>query len=239
MSKHSTFKRNIVRGLIGLFAILMIIFLLNSPILKIGYVKVTGNTYLPRDEVLQIARLSEPINIFAVQTDVEQNYLESDLRIESAKVWREFPNCLNIEIVERIPMAVMNCDYGYVAIDKNGVIIDTYRDVKKINKPIISGNVLQNVYTGDTVNNQTVKRVLEYLGLLDQETTKQVIQIDISNESNVVVYTAIGTKLLLGSVENPNDLAMKTLNFFSDLKATSIPIDYIDFSYSRPVFRVK
>lgn len=239
MSKHSTFKRNIVRGLIGLFAILMIIFLLNSPILKIGYVKVTGNTYLPRDEVLQIARLSEPINIFAVQTDVEQNYLESDLRIESARVWREFPNCLNIDITERIPMAVMNCDYGYVAIDKNGVIIDTYRDVKKINKPIISGNVLQNVYTGDTVNNETVKRVLEYLGLLDQETMKQVIQIDISNENNVIVYTAIGTKLLLGSVENPNDLAMKTLNFFSDLKTTAIPIDYIDFSYSRPVFRVK
>lgn len=239
MSKHSTFKRNIVRGLIGLFAILMVIFLLNSPILKIGYVKVTGNTYLPRDEVLQIARLSEPINIFAVQTDVEQNYLESDLRIESARVWREFPNCLNIDITERIPMAVMNCDYGYVAIDKNGVIIDTYRDIKKINKPIISGNVLQNVYTGDTVNNETVKRVLEYLGLLDQETTKQVIQIDISNENNVVVYTAIGTKLLLGSVENPNDLAMKTLNFFGDLKTTAIPIDYIDFSYSRPVFRVK
>ena len=47
MSKHSTLKRNIVRGLMGLFAILMVVFLLNSPLLKIGYVKVTGNTYLP------------------------------------------------------------------------------------------------------------------------------------------------------------------------------------------------
>lgn len=239
MSKHSNFKRNIVRGLMGLFAILMIIFLINSPILKIGYVKVTGNTYLPRDEVLQIARLKEPINIFAVQTDVEQTYLENDLRIESARVWRDFPNCLNIDITERIPMAIMNCDYGFVAIDKNGVIIDTYRDEKKINKPIISGKTLQNVYTGDNVNSETVKRVLEYLGLLDQDSTKQVKQIDISDEHNVVVYTAIGTKLLLGDVENPNDLAMKTSNFFSDLKTTAIPIDYIDFSYSRPVFKVK
>ena len=157
MSKHSTLKRNIVRGLMGLFAILMVVFLLNSPLLKIGYVKVTGNTYLPRDEVLQIARLKEPINIFAVQTDVEQNYLENDLRIESARVWRDFPNCLNIDITERVPMAVMNCDYGYVAIDKNGVIIDTYRDIKKINKPIISGEILQNVYTGDNVNDELVK----------------------------------------------------------------------------------
>lgn len=239
MSKHSTLKRNIVRGLMGLFAILMVVFLLNSPLLKIGYVKVTGNTYLPRDEVLQIARLKEPINIFAVQTDVEQNYLESDLRIESARVWRDFPNCLNIDITERVPMAVMNCDYGYVAIDKNGVIIDTYRDIKKINKPIISGEILQNVYTGDNVNDELVKRVLEYLGLLDQDSMKQVMQINISNKDNVIVYTAIGTKLLLGNMENPNDLAMKTINFFGDLKTTAIPIDYIDFSYSRPVFKVK
>lgn len=239
MSKHSTLKRNIVRGLMGLFAILMVVFLLNSPLLKIGYVKVTGNTYLPRDEVLQIARLKEPINIFAVQTDVEQNYLESDLRIESARVWRDFPNCLNIDITERVPMAVMNCDYGYVAIDKNGVIIDTYRDIKKINKPIISGEILQNVYTGDNVNDELVKRVLEYLGLLDQDSMKQVMQINISNKDNVVVYTAIGTKLILGNMENPNDLAMKTINFFGDLKTTAIPIDYIDFSYSRPVFKVK
>lgn len=239
MSKHSTLKRNIVRGLMGLFAILMVVFLLNSPLLKIGYVKVTGNTYLPRDEVLQIARLKEPINIFAVQTDVEQNYLESDLRIESARVWRDFPNCLNIDITERVPMAVMNCDYGYVAIDKNGVIIDTYRDIKKINKPIISGEILQNVYTGDNVNDELVKRVLEYLGLLDQDSMKQVMQINISNKDNVIVYTAIGTKLILGNMENPNDLAMKTINFFGDLKTTAIPIDYIDFSYSRPVFKVK
>lgn len=239
MSKHSTLKRNIVRGLMGLFAILMVVFLLNSPLLKIGYVKVTGNTYLPRDEVLQIARLKEPINIFAVQTDVEQNYLESDLRIESARVWRDFPNCLNIDITERVPMAVMNCDYGYVAIDKNGVIIDTYRDIKKINKPIISGEILQNVYTGDNVNDELVKRVLEYLGLLDQDSMKQVMQINISNKDNVIVYTAIGTKLLLGNMENPNDLAMKTINFFGNLKTTAIPIDYIDFSYSRPVFKVK
>ena len=63
-SKRLIAAKNLKRGLIGLFAILAIIFIINSPILKIGYVKVTGNSYLPREDVLQIARITEPINIF-------------------------------------------------------------------------------------------------------------------------------------------------------------------------------
>ena len=60
-SKRLIAAKNLKRGLIGLFAILAIIFIINSPILKIGYVKVTGNSYLPREDVLQIARITEPI----------------------------------------------------------------------------------------------------------------------------------------------------------------------------------
>ena len=63
-SKRLIAAKNLKRGLLGLFAILAIIFIINSPILKIGYVKVTGNSYLPREDVLQIARITEPINIF-------------------------------------------------------------------------------------------------------------------------------------------------------------------------------
>ena len=165
-SKRLIAAKNLKRGLIGLFAILAIIFIINSPILKIGYVKVTGNSYLPREDVLQIARITEPINIFSVQTDVIQNYLQNDLRIDTAKVWRDFPNCLNIEIVERLPLAVMNCSYGYVDLDKNSVIIDTYKDPKKIQKPVIVGISLDEVYTGDKVENEVVNNVLSYLGYL-------------------------------------------------------------------------
>ncbi len=238
-SRHLISKRNIVRGLIGLFAILMIVYVLNSPVLKFGYVKVTGNSYLPREDILEIAHISEPINIFSVQTDVVQNNLQSDLRIESAKVWRDLPNCLNIQITERVPLAVMNCNYGYIDVDKNSVIINTYRDSKKIQRPLISGIILQDVYTGDTINNETVNKVLHYLGYLNPESLQQIVQINILDPNRVEVYTVKGTKIFLGNIENPEELADKTNNFFNDIKAATIPIDYIDFGYSRPVLRVK
>lgn len=238
-SKNLIAKKNLKRGLIGLFAILAIIFIINSPILKIGYVKVIGNTYLPREDVLKIARITEPLNIFSVQTDVIQNYLQNDLRIDNAKVWRDFPNCLNIEIVERTPLAVVSCNYGYVDLDKNSVIIDTYKDPKKIQKPIIIGVFLEDVYTGDKVENETINKVLNYLGYLKPEILQQIMQINISNIEAVEAYTINGTKIILGKVENPEDLANKTNEFFNDIKTTNIPIDYIDFSYSRPVLRIK
>lgn len=237
--KNLIATKNIKRGLLGLFAILAVIFIINSPVLKIGYVKVTGNTYLPREDVLQIARINEPINIFSVQTDVIQTYLQNDLRIDTAKVWRDFPNCLNIEIVERLPLAVMNCNYGYVDLDKNSVIIDTYKTPKKVQKPVIVGVALQDVFTGDKVENEAVNKVLNYLGYLNAEVEQQIIQIDITNQDNIEAYTMKGTKIILGNVDNPEELAMQTNNFFGDVQSASIPIEYIDFSYSRPVLKIK
>ena len=224
-SKRLIAAKNLKRGLIGLFAILAIIFIINSPILKIGYVKVTGNSYLPREDVLQIARITEPINIFSVQTD---------LRIDTAKVWRDFPNCLNIEIVERLPLAVMNCSYGYVDLDKNSVIIDTYKDPKKIQKPVIVGTSLDDVYTGDKVENEVVNKVLSYLGYLKPEVLQQIIQINIADANTIEAYTLKGT-----NIEDPEDLANKTNEFFYDVKTTTIPVEYIDFSYARPVLKIK
>ena len=207
--------------------------------MKIGYVKVTGNSYLPREDVLQIARITEPINIFSVQTDVIQNYLQNDLRIDTAKVWRDFPNCLNIEIVERLPLAVMNCSYGYVDLDKNSVIIDTYKDPKKIQKPVIVGISLDEVYTGDKVENEVVNKVLSYLGYLKPEVLQQIIQINIADANTIEAYTLKGTKIILGNIEDPEDLANKTNEFFSDVKTSTIPVEYIDFSYARPVLKIK
>lgn len=238
-SRQFISKRNIVRGLIGLFSILMLIFIINSPLLKIGYVKVTGNSYLPREDVLQIARIKEPLNIFSVQTDVIQNYLQNDLRIDTAKVWRDFPNCLNIEITERLPVAVMNCNYGYVNLDKNSVVIDIYTDAKKIQKPVITGMVLQDVYIGDSINDDTVKKILVYLGLLNNEVLSQIRQVNIADKEHIELYTVKGTKIILGNLEDVEKIAEKTQEIFKDMSTTTIPIEYIDLSYSRPVLKIK
>lgn len=238
-SRQFISKRNIVRGLIGLFSILMLIFIINSPLLKIGYVKVTGNSYLPREDVLQIARIKEPLNIFSVQTDVIQDYLQNDLRIDTAKVWRDFPNCLNIEITERLPVAVMNCNYGYVNLDKNSVVIDIYTDAKKIQKPVITGIVLQDVYIGDSVSDDIVKKILVYLGLLNDEVLNQIRQVNIVNKDHVELYTVKGTKIILGNLNNVEKIAEKTQEIFKDMSTTTIPVEYIDLSYSRPVLKIK
>lgn len=239
--KSRTFvsKQNLKRGLIGLFAILAIIFIINSPMLKIGYVNVTGNSYLPREDILQIARIKEPINIFSVKTDVIQSYLQNDLRIESVKVWRDFPNCLNIQVVERTPLAVMNCNYGYVDLDKNSMIIDTYKDPKKIQKPVIVGMTLNDVYTGDQIHDDVINKVLTFLGALQPDVLQQIIQIDVTRPESIKAYSMKGTKIILGDINEPEALASKTNDFFNDVKTAAIPIEYIDFSYSRPVLKIK
>lgn len=133
----------------------------------------------------------------------------------------------------------MNCSYGYVDLDKNSVIIDTYKDPKKIQKPVIVGTSLDDVYTGDKVENEVVNKVLSYLGYLKPEVLQQIIQINIADANTIEAYTLKGTKIILGNIEDPKDLANKTNEFFYDVKTTTIPVEYIDFSYARPVLKIK
>ena len=93
--------------------------------------------------------------------------------------------------------------------------------------------------SGDKVENEVVNKVLSYLGYLKPEVLQQIIQINIADANTIEAYTLKGTKIILGNIEDPEDLANKTNEFFYDVKTTTIPVEYIDFSYARPVLKIK
>lgn len=227
------------RFLVISIIIMAFIAILYSPIMRFGDVKITGNTTISREDILYIAHLDEPINLFSISTNSISKQLNKDLRIQSANVYRSFPNHLNIDITERHAVAVVKCNYGYVNLDKNGLIVSTYMDLKKIDLPVITGIILEDVYTGETVDNETIAKVLAYLGFIKEEFLKQIIQIDVKEPNNIVVYTVKGVKIKVGSLANPQDLADKTNAFLADVKVEGIPIEYVDFSYKRPVLKIK
>ncbi|MDQ0203483.1 cell division protein FtsQ/DivIB [Pectinatus haikarae] len=215
------------------------VFFLNSPILAVSSIAVQGNEELTKEQVIQIADIREPVNIFAVKTDYLQKRLESDLRIAKASVRRSFPNVLLIDIKERKPIATLRCNYGYVDIAGNGIIMNSYRNMQTMKFPMMTGITLGDVYIGDKIDDANVLKAAAFLEQMDSTALAQISEISIISPQNIVAYTTGGVKIKLGDLSFSEQEAKKTAVFLNDLKTMKKPVEYVDFGYISPVLKFK
>lgn len=232
-------RRYIVKGLLLFLLLAGIISFLNSPILAVSSIVVQGQTGLTKDQICQIAGIKEPINIFAVKTDYLQKRLESDLRIEKAAVRRSFPNMLVIEVKERKPIATLLCNYGYVDIAGDGVVMNAYHNMQTMKFPMLTGVTIADVYIGDRISDENVLKAAGFLESLDNADLEQISEINLAVPQNIMAYTTGGVRIKLGDLSLYEEKAKKTMVFLEDLKTIKKPIEYVDFEYTPPVLKFK
>ncbi len=232
-------KKYFTKGILLLLLFVVCIIVIRSPLLAVSQISVQGNEALNKEQICDIADIKEPVNIFAIKTDYLQNRLESDLRIEKATVRRIFPHTLSIEIHERHPIVALHCDYGYVNIDPNGVVMDSYKNLQSVKYPIITGVALDNVYIGDKISNDNILKAAQYLAAIDSDALWSLTEINVSDPQSITASTVTGVKIKLGDLSHIEDNAGKTVLFLHDLKTMKRPVEYIDFSNISPVIKFR
>ena len=213
--------------------------LLYSPLFAVGQVLIRGNQYISSAEVYTITGLPDRVNIFSLTTSEVQQKLGHDLRIEQATVRRIFPNTLEIQITERVPLAVIACDYGYLDLGRQGVVLDAYRNLKPMRVPMITGESAANLYVGDVVESEPVQRALEFLASLDEQSLQQLSELHLLLPDHMIAYTTGGVQIRLGSFDRLEEKAKSTQEFLTELKMAKYPNEYIDFNYSSPFIKFK
>lgn len=232
--------RRIIKGIIFLVVTLGVLSLLvYSPIFTLQKLNIKGAVYLSEDEIAYIARIHKGQPLFNLETaEVTENLLK-DLRIESAAVKRKLPYSLDINIIERVPVATVASEYGYVDIDRQGKVIAAYRSLRHVPIPLITGISVHDLYIGDDVQEPTVKKVLEFLQKLSPEALNQISEVNAANPSAFVVYTAKAVQIRLGGLDRLEEEVRLTEDFLQDQQTSPYTVEYVDFSYEVPVIRLK
>ncbi len=209
-----------------------------SPLFTVREIAVTGNLYLDKDEVTRIAGvyLGEPL--FQMDTVAVTKRITEDLRIEEASVRRSFPDTLKITVKERTPMATMATDYGYADIDRRGKVIDSYKTLKKMPIPMITGLTLRDKYIGDDVEDKIIKDILTFLQQLDAPSLNQISEVAIVSPDYIVAYTTKRVQIRLGKLERLEEKAKLTIDFLEDLAENKRNIEFIDFNYTAPFVKL-
>ena len=232
-------SRRILRGAFYLLCASGIIaVLVYSPLFTFQQLVVHGNVHLDEDELCEIARIHYGQRLFELKTDEMTTNLLRDLRIESAVVRRQLPHKIEMDIVERIPVATVACDYGYLDFDRQGKVIASYRSLKGADIPIITGVKLRDLYIGDDNNDPQVAQVISFLARIDPADIGEISEVSINKPDAVVAYTKTALPIRLGQLTGIPDKAALTQDFLRDQKTTRHTVEYVDFSYDAPFIKL-
>lgn len=209
-----------------------------SPLFTLRDIRVEGNVYLTKEDIMRASGLYLGEPLFQLQTDVVTKRLMQDLRIEEAVVRRSLPDKLDMIIKERKPVATVACEYGYLDLDRNGKIIDGYQSLKSMEIPMITGISVRDVYIGDDIKDEYVKKIILFLQRLDEESLSQISEVAIVGPDYLVAYTTKSVQIRLGATDRLEEKAELTMTFLKDLKTVKYPVEYVDFSYSAPFIKL-
>ena len=232
-------SRRILRGTFYLLCASGIIaVLVYSPLFTFQQLVVHGNVHLDENELCEIARIHYGQRLFELKTDEMTTNLLRDLRIESAVVRRQLPHKIEMDIVERIPVATVACDYGYLDFDRQGKVIASYRSLKGADIPIITGVKLRDLYIGDDNNDPQVAQAISFLARIDPTDIGEISEVSLRNPDAVVAYTKTALPIRLGQLTGIPDKAALTQDFLRDQKTTRHTVEYVDFSYDAPFIKL-
>lgn len=210
------------------------------PILTLNDIKLVGANYLTAADVLKVGNIYIGEPLFQLETDKVAGRLSKDLRVEEVNVRRILPHTLEVTIKERKPVATIACNYGYLDLDKSGKVLDSYKTLKDMKIPMITGITIRDLYIGDEVEEPIVKQILDFLQKLNETSINKLSEIAIISEDYIVAYTNTerAVQIRIGKLERLDEKAHLTEDFLRDLDSNPHPVEYIDFNYKAPFIKL-
>ncbi|MBO4780432.1 MAG: ATPase, partial [Selenomonadaceae bacterium] len=122
----------------------------------------------------------------------------------------------------------------------NGTILDSYKSLKSMPIPMITGVTVRDLYIGDEVDDELIKKILGFLQMLNEETLNRLSEIAVVEESYIVLYsaTARSVQIRIGKLERLEEKANLTEDFLSNLEKNPHEIEYVDFNYTSPFIKL-
>ena len=181
-------------------------YLLNSPTFKITTIDISGNVQLTQEQVQEMSEIKTGDSIFSTFNIVVKVKLKQHGYIEEAKVSKEYPNTIKIEIKERQKEYQIQTPSGqYVYIDGQGYLLESSTErleLKTIIGMSADENSLQTQHRldeNDLVKMENVLQIIENtkeIGIADK-----ITQFDVQDEY-IVELANDGIKINFGNATN-------------------------------------
>ena len=99
---------------------------------------------------------------------------------------------------------------------------------------------MRDLYIGDTVDDELVKKILDFLQRINEDTLNLLSEVAIVEPDYIVMYTATerAVQIRIGKLERLDEKAHLTEDFLRDLATNPHPVEYVDFNYTSPFIKL-
>lgn len=234
--RHWKVKHSYLLAGAGVVLLFGSVFFLPIPL---GDISISGNTKLTVDDVIFEGEIRRPVNVLQVSASDLEERIRHDVRVASVTVTRQFPLTLKVFVEDRLPLAVVQGEYSYGIIDKDGFVIDSVQAIRSVDVPMITGKRLGNLLLGDQVDQEDVRKALTFLGSLTSDGHKVFSEINIGNPQSIMAYTRDGITVRLGDGSDAAERAKLAENMVGDVKARGLSVEYLDANLTSPFIKLK
>jgi cell division septal protein FtsQ len=156
-----------VAGLLVLLAAVagIVIYMHHAPAFEVTHIGIRGTVQLDPNDLAEHLNIQPHTNIFQIQLDEIQERLETLQWIKMVKVYRNVPNKLRIDVIEREPFALVKLDQLHI-IDNEGVVLGALASGSAITLPIITGEFIETAVEAGGENSQLYQALHAIDGLM-------------------------------------------------------------------------
>lgn len=166
-------------------------------------VAVNGVTLYTSDQILEVGGVVNGANLFRTNTDlIEQRLVETLPYVESAKVSKDFPNSLVIEIVEAEKFAEIESNGQYYVLSRSGRILEAANPQHDETLPLVVGfdlsapEINKELSSTDEYKSKVLMQVLEDI---EASGIGNISVVDITNRTDIVLWYGDHIDLRVGS----------------------------------------
>ena len=172
---------------------------IGSSALAVRSIVIHGNSRLPSAEIEGIIGEIKQQSILRVDLDHYRRRLMGSRWVASASLWRVLPSTVEVQVVERVPIALARQEDLLYLVDDIGTIIDEFGPrYRAFDLPVVDGLLPAASAVGGTADAARLKVTAQFLESIGSapEFASHVSQIDVTDAHDVVAILDIDPVLL-------------------------------------------
>lgn len=251
--RRSRFSRRWRRLLLALFVLLLVgyigyslaTFALTSPrfmLKSADDVRVMGNRFVSREEVLAAlglpppGNLAEGVNIFRLPLEEKRKQVESIPWVRSASLTRAYPHRITVYVIERTPVAYVNIEGKLKLVDTDGMLLEK-PERTAFDFPVLTG---LDAASGGGERKSRLALYQEFDRQVTAEVARsgwQVSEVDLSDADDLKALLVQGRETIQMHFGH-SDFIERFRNFLvmlPEMRKTNTKIDSVDLRYRNQV----
>lgn len=224
-----------------LLVVLALYFFVQSSFFNVTKVDIRNNAFLSATEIKQLADIPLGINIFKLdEKKIKDNLLMHPL-VKDVILKRELPDTIIISMIERSPVVLVPSEQGFLELDETGVYLKKVSAISNTELPVVTGlKIASTAGPGQVIVDKKLAQVLEFISKVPAEQRKLLMEIEVKDNQQLVIYTPDGMQVRLGNGADVEQKLQLLEQIIKDGTLADRIVEYIDLSTtSTPVVKYR